>query len=77
MASELVNIERMQELYKDLLPAMLKFYNETGYQLNDNELFLQICLRFGEAMIPRVCDVLNVELGECVIAAMALVKLGG
>lgn len=66
--------EKARPYYANLLDDMLVFYIQEGQFLSDTRLFREVCVRFGDRMLAEVCPYLDLQIGECAIGAIEIMR---
>jgi hypothetical protein len=72
--SPLIITEDTQKWYNDMLSELQLFYNNSGYKLNDRDLFIEVEHRFGERLLKEVCIPKELDVGACILGAIAVLK---
>lgn len=58
----------------DLRKDLIKFYQEEGNILSDNDLFIEIDVKFGERIMHDISKMFGVHYGACLVAAIEIAK---
>ncbi len=66
--------DKARPYFAGMVDDLVSFYQSTGKNLSDTQLFIQISLIFGDRMLSEVCPNLDLELGECSVGAIEVMK---
>ena len=66
--------DKARPYYVAMVDDLLLFYLSVGKGLSDTQLFMEISNRFGDRLLVEVCPYLDLDIGECTIGAIAVMK---
>ena len=66
--------EKAKPYFAEMLDDLLAFWDTEGKHLGDTALFIAVSLKLGKRMLTEVCPMLDLELGECSVGAILVVK---
>ena len=66
--------DKARPYYAAFVDDLLKFYNERGKNLGDNELFVEVALTFGPRLLVEVCPYIDGQIGECAVGAIEVMR---
>ena len=66
--------DEARTLYRHMAADLLAFFEAEGKYLEQTQLFVEVSLRFGKQMLSTVCPALNMDVGECSVGAIEVMK---
>ena len=63
-----------RKAFEPMIPDLLAYFKNGGKKVADKDIALEVERHFGERILHEVCIPLGLDMGACLVVAIALMK---